>query len=190
MEARLTPGTAARGQGAAGAARTRGTAPARRCTSAAAAAAAPRIPAPLPRPHVRRGTVVVRASSPLQALADLLLNRAASTLERGQTTCLTCRGTGSCTCPACRGRGTLPEGAAAGRMNPVRHAAQKLKGLLREDGGEYSTDWLVTNRCRRCHGNGGWQCDSCNGSGLRAVGGGPLISGRGETGAAKRASKQ
>lgn len=72
--------------------------------------------------------------------------KAASSLERGQTTCLTCRGKGTCTCPACRGAGTLPEGAAAGRMNPVRHAAQKLKGLLREDGGEYSTDWLITNR--------------------------------------------
>jgi len=54
----------------------------------------------------------------------------------------------------------------------VRHAAQKLKGLLGVERAEYSTDWLVTNRCRRCHGAGSWVCPDCGGVGVR----GPLIS--------------
>jgi hypothetical protein len=35
------------------------------------------------------------------AAVQRLLHRAASSLTRGQTTCLTCRGQGTCTCPAC-----------------------------------------------------------------------------------------
>lgn len=35
------------------------------------------------------------------AAVQRLLHRAASTLTRGTTTCLTCRGQGTCSCPAC-----------------------------------------------------------------------------------------
>jgi hypothetical protein len=35
------------------------------------------------------------------AVVQKLLHRAASSLTRGQTTCLTCKGQGTCTCPAC-----------------------------------------------------------------------------------------
>lgn len=35
------------------------------------------------------------------AVVQKLLHRAASSLTRGQTTCLACKGQGTCTCPAC-----------------------------------------------------------------------------------------
>lgn len=37
-----------------------------------------------------------------QNLIGSLLTGAASRLERGTTTCLVCRGTGTCTCPTCK----------------------------------------------------------------------------------------
>lgn len=39
-----------------------------------------------------------------QNLIGSLLTGAASRLERGTTTCLVCRGTGTCTCPSCKVR--------------------------------------------------------------------------------------
>jgi hypothetical protein len=35
------------------------------------------------------------------AVVQRLLHRAASSLTRGTTTCLSCKGQGTCTCPAC-----------------------------------------------------------------------------------------
>lgn len=115
-----------------------------------------------------RATGDGQPQGPLQALANVLLNRAASRVERGETTCLTCRGTGQCTCPACKGAGTLSPAAAASHNSLVKHAAQKLRATF-DSRAEYSTDWLRTNRCTRCHGVGGWVCPDCDGAGARLI---------------------
>ncbi|KAI8466140.1 MAG: hypothetical protein J3K34DRAFT_524810 [Monoraphidium minutum] len=109
-----------------------------------------------PRRHARG---VCAAASPLQQLTDLLLNRAASRLERGKATCITCKGSGACTCDACKGQGTLRGGA--GQASSLGEKAQNLFKPAREK------DWLVTNRCLRCHGRGSWVCRDCGGTGFR-----------------------
>uniref|UniRef100_A0A7S0X014 CR-type domain-containing protein n=1 Tax=Chlamydomonas leiostraca TaxID=1034604 RepID=A0A7S0X014_9CHLO len=100
-----------------------------------------------------------------RTVIDVLLNRAASNLTRGAATCANCKGTGACSCPSCQGHGIVKPQQA--RMNVMRHAVQKFKMLLGVPRAAYSVDWLQTNRCRRCHGQGNVLCDICNGAGIR-----------------------
>ncbi|KAF8058121.1 hypothetical protein HT031_005781 [Scenedesmus sp. PABB004] len=108
------------------------------------------------------------APGAFQQLFDRLLNRASSSLKRGPATCLTCKGQGSCQCPACKGQGLLDKDHA--RMNVMRHTAQKVKQVLNIDRSNYDTEWLVTNRCRRCRGYGNIACPTCGGLGVRSPG--------------------
>jgi DnaJ-class molecular chaperone len=98
------------------------------------------------------------------AVVQKLLHRAASSLTRGQTTCLTCKGQGTCTCPACSGHGVVDRDA---RQNVMRHTTQKLRSVLNGERSEYHSDWLTSNRCRRCHGTGVMVCPTCQGLGTR-----------------------
>lgn len=103
------------------------------------------------------------------AVVERLLHRAASSLTRGQTTCLTCKGQGTCSCPACHGTGITDRDA---RQNVMRHTTQKLRSVLGADRAEYHSDWLTSNRCRRCHGAGVCVCPTCQGLGNRHSSGG------------------
>lgn len=107
----------------------------------------------------------VTQSTVLDKLAGLFLNRAASSLKRGASTCLSCKGKGACDCPACKGGGLLSENQA--RMNTMRHTVQKLQTVLHVDRAVNNTEWLLTNRCRRCQGKGVIICEQCNGMGMR-----------------------
>lgn len=103
---------------------------------------------------------------PFGALVDFFLNRASSSLTRGPATCLTCKGVGACECPLCKGAGIMDKEAS--RMNTMRHATQKMKQVLHVDRANYNTEWLMTNRCRRCRGCGRVACPTCGGLGVRA----------------------
>ncbi|KAF6261026.1 hypothetical protein COO60DRAFT_1503781 [Scenedesmus sp. NREL 46B-D3] len=107
-----------------------------------------------------------QTSGPFGALVDFFLNRASSSLTRGPATCLTCKGVGACECPLCKGAGIMDKEAS--RMNTVRHAAQKMKEVLHVDRANYNTEWLMTNRCRRCRGCGRVACPTCGGLGVRS----------------------
>jgi DnaJ-class molecular chaperone len=98
------------------------------------------------------------------AVVQRLLHRAASSLTRGTTTCLSCKGQGTCTCPACHGTGITNKDA---RQNVMRHTTQKLRSVLGGERSEYHSDWLTSNRCRRCHGAGVMVCPTCQGLGTR-----------------------
>eukprot|EP00882_Tetradesmus_deserticola_P002350 GHRQ01002507.1.p1 GENE.GHRQ01002507.1~~GHRQ01002507.1.p1 ORF type:complete len:185 (+),score=30.84 GHRQ01002507.1:210-764(+) len=107
-----------------------------------------------------------QTTGPFGALVEFFLNRASSSLTRGPATCLSCKGVGACECPLCKGGGIMDKEAA--RMNTVRHAAQKMKEVLHVDRASYSTEWLTTNRCRRCRGGGRVTCPTCGGLGVRS----------------------
>lgn len=106
----------------------------------------------------------VQSPSGFSAVVQRLLHRAASSLTRGTTTCLTCKGQGTCTCPVCNGAGVTEKDA---RQNVMRHTAQKLRSVLNVERSEYHSDWLTSNRCRRCHGTGAMICPTCQGMGTR-----------------------
>jgi DnaJ-class molecular chaperone len=93
--------------------------------------------------------------------------KAASSLQRGPATCRTCEGRGVCACGACRGEGVLASGGRP-QLNQVRHAAQRVQGLLGVERAAQNTEWLVSNRCKRCHGQGVCVCPTCGGIGVRA----------------------
>ncbi|KXZ49153.1 hypothetical protein GPECTOR_23g80 [Gonium pectorale] len=100
---------------------------------------------------------------------DVLLNRAASSLTRGTCTCLSCRGGGAVSCPHCKGTGRLAT-AAVERADVLRGAFRRLRaavGLGAHDVPYASSEWMRTNRCLRCHGQGRLPCEMCSGSGLR-----------------------
>ncbi|WIA33553.1 hypothetical protein OEZ86_006677 [Tetradesmus obliquus] len=119
-------------------------------------------------PGVEDDQQVQQSGGPFGALVDFFLNRASSSLTRGTATCLTCKGVGACECPLCKGAGIMDKEAS--RMNTMRHAAQKMKQVLHVDRANYNTEWLQTNRCRRCHGAGRVACPTCGGLGVRTPG--------------------
>jgi hypothetical protein len=50
------------------------------------------------------------------AVVQRLLHRAASSLTRGTTTCLSCKGQGTCTCPACHVSSCYPAAGTCGHI--------------------------------------------------------------------------
>ncbi|GLC41668.1 hypothetical protein PLESTB_000690700 [Pleodorina starrii] len=104
-----------------------------------------------------------------QKTIDLMLNRAASSLKRGASTCVSCRGGGTVECAHCKGGGRL-SAQAAERAGLLRTALLRLRtavGLAPHDVPYASSSWMQTNRCPRCHGVGRLACEPCTGTGLR-----------------------
>lgn len=106
--------------------------------------------------------------SQFSGLVNELLYGAASRMERGQTTCIACKGSGTCVCANCKGQGIMQAKQLQKAKDPVRQAANKVQSML---GGSsstsYSTTALRSNRCPKCHGNGQLVCHSCEGRGFR-----------------------
>jgi RecJ-like exonuclease len=97
------------------------------------------------------------------------LQAASLRTERGPAFCRSCQGSGYLTCNACKGAGILE---AARRMNSLRHGVNKLGALLNPGGASpsmHDSDWMVSNRCRRCRGSGSVACTTCGGSGKRGA---------------------
>jgi len=93
-----------------------------------------------------------------------LLRGAASRLQRGEITCLDCRGSGTCPCAACAGTGKAGGGT---KIKSTDEAAATPSGRVTryaaEDGGDPT--FRATNRCGRCRGTGRALCRSCAGKG-------------------------
>ncbi|KAG2448104.1 hypothetical protein HYH02_007128 [Chlamydomonas schloesseri] len=107
-------------------------------------------------------------AEPWRRSVDAMLHRAASTLQRGPCTCLSCRGGGTVECGQCKGAGRL--GAAAMERNQMLRGAFRQLRLavgLSHEVPYASSEYMVSNRCPRCHGQGRLQCELCTGSGLR-----------------------
>ncbi|KAK9818723.1 hypothetical protein WJX74_003373 [Apatococcus lobatus] len=98
-------------------------------------------------------------------LVNDLLFGAASRLDRGMTTCVACRGTGTCNCSTCQGTGTLSNKKA--NLNQIKHASNRLQSLMGGGQTHRDTEWMMTNRCRKCHGHGRMPCPACEGRGIR-----------------------
>ena len=99
-----------------------------------------------------------------------LLYGAASRLERGASTCLSCKGTGTIDCPACAGSGLVTSPRQAGK-GLLRKVVGKLKAAVGRGGGSSAAGdaaFILSNRCRRCHGLGRCTCGACGGMGVRA----------------------
>ncbi|BDA49630.1 hypothetical protein COCOBI_14-2500 [Coccomyxa sp. Obi] len=104
-------------------------------------------------------------SSSWTGLVSNLLFGAATSLERGDATCLSCRGTGALPCSACKGAGVMQQKV---RMNQLRHTMNRVKTMVgMESKSMYDTQWQMSNRCRKCHGQGQLLCATCNGLGSR-----------------------
>mmetsp|Transcript_13025 Transcript_13025/g.36638 ORF Transcript_13025/g.36638 Transcript_13025/m.36638 type:complete len:164 (+) Transcript_13025:440-931(+) len=99
-----------------------------------------------------------RASYP--NLVTVLLQRAASRMERGETFCLHCQGEGVTACHTCKGAGVLnPARVKVSTMNQVVSQIKQTFG----QGSPF--DFKITNRCRTCHGTGVEKCTRCGGKG-------------------------
>jgi hypothetical protein len=134
----------------------------------------------MPRPHRRKSNLLALSlSSPLpqESLRGLpgigrLLYGAASRLERGASTCLQCKGTGTVDCKECAGSGLTTSPRAAGR-GLLRRVVGTLKSVVGRGppGGAAAGDaaFILSNRCRRCHGLGRITCGACGGLGVRAT---------------------
>lgn len=97
--------------------------------------------------------------------SKLLVNAASWRVMRGQTECVTCRGTGRTTCGACQGAGIIKREELV-RMNQVKHAAGKLQVMLgMNEPKSVESDWMQSNRCKRCKGTGAETCVQCDGTG-------------------------
>lgn len=97
-----------------------------------------------------------------------LLYGAASRMERGQTTCIKCKGTGSCVCPNCKGQGVVQPDKLKRAADPVRQAANMVSSMLGgSNSSEYNSHMLRSNRCQTCHGAGQCTCPTCQGHGFR-----------------------
>lgn len=101
-----------------------------------------------------------------------LLYGAASRLERGTSTCLQCKGSGTVDCKDCGGSGLTTSPRAAG-TGLLRKVLGKLKSVVGKGvpGGSAMGDaaFILSNRCRRCHGLGRMTCGACGGLGVRAT---------------------
>ncbi|CAL5220688.1 g2737 [Coccomyxa viridis] len=105
------------------------------------------------------------SSEGFSGLVNNLLFGAASSLERGDATCAKCRGAGALSCPSCKGAGVTNQKV---RMNQIRHAFNRVKNIVGIDSASmYDTQWQMSNRCRKCHGQGRVLCSTCNGYGSR-----------------------
>ncbi|KAG2423116.1 hypothetical protein HXX76_002340 [Chlamydomonas incerta] len=107
-------------------------------------------------------------AEPWRRSVDTMLHRAASSLQRGPCTCLSCRGGGTVECAQCKGAGRL--GAAAMERSQMLRGAFRQLRLAVGLGHEVpyaSSEYMVSNRCPRCHGQGRLLCELCTGSGLR-----------------------
>jgi hypothetical protein len=96
-------------------------------------------------------------------IGNLLWN--ASTMRnRGQASCNVCKTTGHVTCPDCGGARILSKASARARAQ----AQAKVAAFLEDETQDLHRDeWLVTNRCPRCHGTGLITCPACGGEGYR-----------------------
>lgn len=111
--------------------------------------------------------MVSQSAGFVTGLVNDLLYGAASRMERGQTTCIKCKGSGACACPNCKGQGIVQPEKLRKAADPVRQAANKVSSLL---GGSNSNDYthmLRSNRCQKCHGSGKCTCSTCQGHGFR-----------------------
>eukprot|EP00891_Asterochloris_glomerata_P008229 jgi/Astpho2/8229/Aster-01318 len=97
-------------------------------------------------------------------LVQTLLFGAASRLERGRATCLRCQGSGTANCPSCKGGGVLK--ADKVKINQVRHAANKVQGMISGNHSMRDGRWQMSNRCRKCRGTGRCTCPTCQGLGV------------------------
>ncbi|CAK0783393.1 hypothetical protein CVIRNUC_006592 [Coccomyxa viridis] len=105
------------------------------------------------------------SSGGFSGLVNNLLFGAATSLERGDATCAKCRGCGAVSCPSCKGAGVKNQKV---RMNQIRHAFNRVKNMVGIDSASmYDTQWQMSNRCRKCHGQGRVLCSFCNGIGAR-----------------------
>lgn len=141
----------------------RAPAPSKRTGAAAASTAS--IDIPSTSSGTRKGLVENSLDGISVLAGNLLMNAASWRVVRGQTYCVHCRGTGKETCPTCQGAGIVqPEKV---RMNQIRHAAGKIQVLLGvNDAKMHDSDWLKSNRCKRCHGTGALPCKHCEGTGM------------------------
>ena len=101
-----------------------------------------------------------------------LLYGAASRLERGASTCLSCKGTGTVDCAECAGSGLVTSPRQVGK-GLLRKVVGKLKAVVGRGGGAGGATgdaaFILSNRCRRCHGLGRCTCGVCGGMGVRAT---------------------
>lgn len=102
-----------------------------------------------------------------------LLYGAASRLERGASTCLNCKGTGAVDCAECGASGLTGRASplkGGGRRGLLRGFIKKLAGREDTAGGVASdATFMLSNRCRKCHGLGRVPCTACGGLGVRAT---------------------
>ena len=103
----------------------------------------------------------------LTTLANqLLLNAASWRVQRGQTYCVYCRGSGRATCAACHGAGIgQPQRIAEARGGGGGDKLKSLLGLA--GGGSDEGKWIQSNRCSCCRGTGAVACEQCGGAGRR-----------------------
>ncbi|GFR44444.1 hypothetical protein Agub_g5655 [Astrephomene gubernaculifera] len=121
------------------------------------------------RKNSRTPVVTDRSTNSFKQTVDVLLNRAASSLERGPCTCLSCRGGGTVECPHCKATGRLGE-VAVERASLLRNAVRRFRmavGLTPHEVPYATSEWVRTNRCPRCRGSGRLLCELCGGTGLR-----------------------
>lgn len=145
-----------------------------RCCPEASRGAMPRPTLPPPRcvkaqakkptPEQADITEHVDQSSYFPGLMSRLLWNASSMRDRGKASCNICKTAGNVVCPECGGARVLSKASKRAQA----HARARLASFLEDvDQPRYRDEWLVTNRCPRCHGAGVMTCPACGGEGYR-----------------------
>lgn len=116
----------------------------------------------------QQGVATPSAGQSFTGLVNDLLFGAASRMERGRTTCIQCKGSGTCTCINCRGQGIVKPDKLKKASDPVRQAANAVSSMLGSSSStQYNSHMLRSNRCQKCHGSGVRTCNACHGIGFR-----------------------
>ncbi|DBA73251.1 TPA: hypothetical protein ACH3X1_011314 [Trebouxia sp. C0004] len=109
-----------------------------------------------------------QSSGYLSGIVNDLLYGAASRMERGQTTCIKCKGSGTCLCANCKGQGVVQPDKLKRAADPVRQAANKVSSMLGgSNSSQYNPHMVRSNRCQKCRGSGQCTCSACQGHGFR-----------------------
>lgn len=112
--------------------------------------------------------IMAQSAGYMTGLVNDLLYGAASRMERGQTTCIKCKGSGTLPCSICKGQGVVQPDKIKKAADPVRQAANKVSSMLGgSNSSSYNSHMLRSNRCQKCHGAGTCTCSVCQGHGFR-----------------------
>ncbi|KAL3146787.1 hypothetical protein ABBQ38_014769 [Trebouxia sp. C0009 RCD-2024] len=125
---------------------------------------------PSETPQTRQGeqNIVAQSAGYMTGLVNDLLYGAASRMERGQTTCIKCKGSGTLPCSECKGQGVVQPDKLKKATDPVRQAANRVSSMLGgSSSSNYNSHMLRSNRCQKCHGAGTCTCSVCQGHGFR-----------------------